>query len=154
MPGYDLATQYEAAREIGGDFFDLFRLRRRGQPLSLVIADVTGKGIAAALLMAFSRPLLHAAIDHARGPAEALERTNQVLVRERHSSLFITALVGPPGHRGRAAAGSPTPATSRRCSCRATGARSRLLLGSGPLLGAFDRLDLPETRGRRCSPAT
>ena len=43
------------AREIGGDFFELFRLRRRGRPLGIVIADVTGKGLDAALLMAFSR---------------------------------------------------------------------------------------------------
>src|SRR4029077_5530568 len=76
VPGYDLASHYEAAREVGGDFFDLFRMRRRGRPLSVVIADVTGKGIAAALLMAFSRPLLHAAVDNTTGPAEALERTN------------------------------------------------------------------------------
>ena len=70
VPGYDIASHYEAAREVGGDFFDLFRLRRRGRPLSIVIADVTGKGIAAALLMAFARPLLHAAIDHTIGPAD------------------------------------------------------------------------------------
>ena len=49
FPGYEVASHYEAAREVGGDFFDLFRLRRRGRPLSVVIADVTGKGIAAAL---------------------------------------------------------------------------------------------------------
>ncbi|MGZ8437989.1 MAG: PP2C family protein-serine/threonine phosphatase, partial [Candidatus Limnocylindrales bacterium] len=92
VPGYELASHYEAAREVGGDFFDLFRMRRRGRPLSVVIADVSGKGIAAALLMAFSRPLLHAAVDNTAGPAEALERTNRILVQERRSSLFITAL--------------------------------------------------------------
>jgi sigma-B regulation protein RsbU (phosphoserine phosphatase) len=143
VPGYDLATQYEAAREIGGDFFDLFRQRRRGQPLSLVIADVTGKGIAAALLMAFSRPLLHAAIDHARGPAEALERTNEVLVRERHSTLFITALVArldiAAGRLTFANAGHEPP-----LFVPGDGGPISLLLGSGPLIGAFDRLELPE----------
>ena len=102
VPGYEVASHYEAAREVGGDFFDLFRLRRRGRPLSVVIADVTGKGIAAALLMAFSRPLLHSAIDQTTGPAAALERTNRILVEERRSSLFITALCArldlPSGH--------------------------------------------------------
>jgi len=143
VPGYDLATQYEAAREVGGDFFDLFRQRRRGRPLSLVIADVTGKGIAAALLMAFSRPLLHAAIDHARGPAEALERTNEVLVRERHSTLFITALVA----RLDVAAGRLTFANAGHeppLLVPGDGGPVSLLLGSGPLIGAFGRLDLPE----------
>ena len=76
VPGYDVASDYEQAYEVGGDFFDVFRLVRRGRPLSIVVADVTGKGIASALLMAFARPLLHAAIDNTTGPADALERTN------------------------------------------------------------------------------
>ena len=143
VPGYDVAAHYEAAREVGGDFFDLFRLRRRGHPLSVVIADVTGKGIAAALLMAFSRPLLHAAIDHTAGPAEALERTNRILVEERRSSLFITALAARLDLRtGRfrvANAGHEPPLL-----VRADGSPIGCLLGSGPLIGAFGRLDVPE----------
>lgn len=144
VPGYELASHYEAAREVGGDFFDLFRLRRRGRPLSVVIADVTGKGIAAALLMAFSRPLLHAAIDHATGPADALERTNRVLVQERRSSLFITALCArldlATGSLRMANAGHEPPLLVRR-----DGSPVAAIEGSGPLLGAFDTLGLPET---------
>jgi sigma-B regulation protein RsbU (phosphoserine phosphatase) len=143
VPGFEIASHYEAAREIGGDFFDLFRMRRRGRPLSVVIADVTGKGIAAALLMAFSRPLLHAAIDHTAGPAEALERTNRILIEERRSSLFITALVARldvrTGHLSVANAGHEPPLI-----VRADGSSIGLLLGSGPLVGAFRTLDLPE----------
>jgi serine phosphatase RsbU (regulator of sigma subunit) len=142
VPGYDIATHYEAAREVGGDFFDLFRLRRRGRPLSLVIADVTGKGIAAALLMAFSRPLLHAAIDHTNDPATALERTNQILVGEQRTSLFITALsarleVGN-GRLLIANAGHEPP-----LFVPGDGSPLGLVLGSGPLLGAFETLGLP-----------
>ena len=144
VTGYDIASHYEAAREVGGDFFDLFRLRRRGRPLSVVIADVTGKGIAAALLMAFSRPLLHAAIDHTQGPAAALERTNNILVEERRSSLFITALVARldvrTGHLCIANAGHEPPLL-----VRADGSPISILPGSGPLLGAFRRIELPET---------
>ena len=92
IPGYDLASHYAAARDIGGDFFELFRLRRRGQPLGIVIADVTGKGLDAAILMAFSRAVTHTALEASRGPAEALERTNRVLAQERRGTLFITAL--------------------------------------------------------------
>ena len=143
VPGYDIASHYEAAREVGGDFFDLFRLRRRGRPLSIVIADVTGKGVAAALLMAFSRPLLHAAIDHASGPAEALERTNRVLVGERRTSLFITALCARldvrTGVLRMANAGHEPP-----LFIPGDGSEPALLLGSGPLLGAFQVLDVPE----------
>lgn len=143
VPGYEVASHYEAAREVGGDFFDLFRLRRRGRPLSVVIADVTGKGIAAALLMAFSRPLLHAAIDHTTGPAAALERTNRILVEERRSSLFITALCArldlPSGHLAVANAGHEPPLVAR-----ADGSPIECLTGAGPLIGAFPTLDIPE----------
>lgn len=142
VPGYDIATHYEAAREVGGDFFDIFRLRRRGRPLSVVIADVTGKGIAAALLMAFSRPLLHAAIDHTNDPATALERTNHILVGEQRTTLFITALcarleVGT-GRLLLANAGHEPP-----LFIPGDGSALGLVLGSGPLIGAFDELGLP-----------
>ena len=143
VPGYEIASYYEAAREVGGDFFDLFRLRRRGRPLSVVIADVTGKGIAAALLMAFSRPLLHAAIDHTPGPAAALERTNKILVEERRSSLFITALCArldlPSGHLAVANAGHEPPLV-----VRADGSPIECLPDAGPLIGAFPTLEIPE----------
>lgn len=143
VPGYEVASHYEAAREVGGDFFDLFRLRRRGRPLSVVIADVTGKGIAAALLMAFSRPLLHAAIDQTTGPAAALERTNWILVEERRSSLFITALCArldlPSGHLAVANAGHEPPLVAR-----ADGSPIECLPQAGPLIGAFPTLDIPE----------
>ncbi len=144
VPGYELASHYEAAREVGGDFFDLFRMRRRGRPLSIVIADVTGKGIAAALLMAFSRPLLHAAIDNTKGPAEALERTNRILVQERRSSLFITALCARldvrSGQLRIANAGHESPLLVRQ-----DGSPIASIEGSGPLLGAFPALNLSET---------
>ncbi len=94
VPGYELASHYAAAREIGGDFFELFRLPRRGHPLGIVIADVSGKGLDAALLMAFARPVMHAALNAAHEPAGALMRTNRVLVDERRGTLFITALCG------------------------------------------------------------
>ena len=143
VPGYDVASHYEAAREVGGDFFDLFRMRRRGRPLSVVIADVSGKGIAAALLMAFSRPLLHAAVDNTTGPAEALERTNHILVQERRSSLFITALCAtlslPTGRLRLANAGHEPPLV-----IPGDGSPVLPVAVEGPLLGAFGSLGLFE----------
>ena len=143
VPGYDLACYYEQAHQVGGDFFDVFRRLRRGRPLSVVIADVTGKGVAAALLMAFARPLIHAAVDNSIGPADALERTNRVLL-ERRSSLFITALCGSltlsTGRLRVANAGHESPLLVRR-----DGSPIEPIEGSGPLLGAFAALNLGES---------
>jgi hypothetical protein len=143
LPGYEVASHYEAAREVGGDFFDVFRIRGRPGRLAICIADVTGKGIAAALLMAFARPLLHAAIDHARTPGDALERTNRILVEERRSALFITALCATLDMRAGllrlANAGHEPPLLIRSGDDGPT-----WLDASGPLLGAYGRLELTE----------
>jgi sigma-B regulation protein RsbU (phosphoserine phosphatase) len=143
IPGYTIASRYEAAYQVGGDFFDVFRIRGRSGLLAITVADVTGKGIAAALLMAFARPLLHAAVDHARAPRDALERTNRILVEERRSSLFITALCAVVDLRRGilrfANAGHEPPLL-----VPADGGPITLLEGSGRLLGAFARLDASE----------
>jgi sigma-B regulation protein RsbU (phosphoserine phosphatase) len=143
VDGYDLASHYEPAREIGGDFFELFRLRRRGHPLGVVIADVAGKGIAAALLMAFARPVIHTALSSASGPADALERTNHILANELRTGLFITALAARlevrTGQLRMANAGHEFPLL-----IPGDGGPIRPIEGCGPLLGAFETLDVNE----------
>jgi len=141
LRGFEVATHYEAAREVGGDFFDVFPLRDRAGRAGVVIADVTGKGIAAALLMAFARPLIRSTIDQTRDPIVALERTNRILVEERRSALFITALAAVLDLRTHvlrlANAGHEPP-----LFVPADGRPVRWLTGSGPLLGAFPTLGL------------
>jgi serine phosphatase RsbU (regulator of sigma subunit) len=143
VPGYDLASHYEAAREIGGDFFELFQVQHRRRPIGVVIADVTGKGIGAGMLMAFARPVIHAALDHSPGPAEALERTNRILVDEIRSGLFITAIAGvldvATGRLRMANAGHEPPLI-----VRADGGPIEAIEGGGVLLGAFRSLGAPE----------
>ena len=92
--GWELASDYRPARSIGGDFFDVFALPDRPRALGVVVADVSGKGIAAALLMAFLRPVIRSALDHSGDPVEALERTNSILVNERRTGLFVTVVCG------------------------------------------------------------
>ena len=143
VPGYDLASHYEAAHEIGGDFFELFQVQHRRRPIGVVIADVTGKGIGAGMLMAFARPVIHAALDHSRGPAEALERTNRILVDEIRSGLFITAIAGvldvTTGRLRMANAGHEPP-----LMVPADGGPIDAIEGGGVLLGAFRSLGVPE----------
>jgi serine phosphatase RsbU (regulator of sigma subunit) len=94
LPGWEIAAAYEAAREVGGDFYDAFLIGGRSDRLGLVVGDVTGKGIAAALLMADTRALIHAAADHADTPSDSLGRVNRILVHERASGLFVTVAHG------------------------------------------------------------
>jgi sigma-B regulation protein RsbU (phosphoserine phosphatase) len=147
VPGYDLASHYEAAREIGGDFFELFQVQRRRRPVGIVIADVTGKGIGAGMLMAFARPVIHAALEASPGPAEALERTNRILVDEIRSGLFITAIAGV------------LDVTTGRLRLANAGHEPPLIVpgddgpidaveGGGVLLGAFRSLGAPELNVR------
>jgi serine phosphatase RsbU (regulator of sigma subunit) len=90
LPGWEIAAAYDAAREVGGDLYDAFQLRDRPGVLAFVVADVTGKGIPAALVMADVRALIHAAADHGGGPATTLGRVNTILVAERATGLFVT----------------------------------------------------------------
>jgi sigma-B regulation protein RsbU (phosphoserine phosphatase) len=107
----------------------------------VVIADVSGKGISAALLMAFIRPVMRSALDRMADPVEALERTNHILVDERRTGLFVTVLCGildlDTGRFSFANAGHEPPILARP-----RGAEPSWVEGGGPLLGMFGRLDL------------
>ena len=144
VPGYELASHYAAAREIGGDFFELFRLPKRGHPLAIVVADVTGKGLDAALLMAFARPVMHSALMASRGPAEAIDRTNRVLVGEHRGTLFITLLCGvlqpTTGIVRIASAGHEPP-----LHVPADGGPITVVGRAGVIMGAFASIEPPET---------
>jgi sigma-B regulation protein RsbU (phosphoserine phosphatase) len=90
--GWEIATAYRAARHVGGDFYDAFELPGAGGRIGLIVADVTGKGLTAALMMAFTRAVHRAAGYNGSSPADWLERTNRVLVRDARTGLFVTAI--------------------------------------------------------------
>ena len=135
VEGWTFAAHYEPAREIGGDLYDVFRLRGTARRIGILIADVTGKGIPAALLMADVRALLHAAADNADGPADALTRVNRILVDERATSLFVSAALlavdVDSGEVRYASAGHESPLVARAAG------RVDRLDAAGPILGAF-----------------
>jgi sigma-B regulation protein RsbU (phosphoserine phosphatase) len=84
----DLYAIMEPAKEVGGDFFDFFWLDE--QRLCLVIADVSGKGVPAALFMAVSKTLLKALASQEAGPAAMLTRLNNQLATDNEQSMFVT----------------------------------------------------------------
>lgn len=84
----DLYALMEPAREVGGDFFDFFWLDE--QRLCLVIADVSGKGVPAALFMAVSKTLLKVIASQETSPAAMLTRLNGQLAADNEQSMFVT----------------------------------------------------------------
>ena len=79
-------------REVGGDFFDFIQL----DPvrLGLVIADVSDKGIPAALYMMFARTVIRTVALSGREPALALQRANDLILSDSTSDMFVTASYG------------------------------------------------------------
>jgi PAS domain S-box-containing protein len=89
IPGYDVAAYYQPAREVGGDFYDLLELPD-GQ-LGLIVGDVSGKGVPAAIVMAITRTMLHAAY-RLGSPGEILEQVNNTLYPDIPPNMFVTCL--------------------------------------------------------------
>lgn len=91
IPGWEITAVYQAARQVGGDLYDFILPPDDPHSLNLVIADVTGKGVPAALFMAFSRTLIRAEAAHSLSPAETLKKVNQFIIRDVRSRLFLSA---------------------------------------------------------------
>jgi serine phosphatase RsbU (regulator of sigma subunit)/anti-sigma regulatory factor (Ser/Thr protein kinase) len=90
LPGWKLASYYQPARAVGGDFYD-FLYFDDGR-LGLVIGDVTDKGVPAALVMATTRSILRAAAQGGHAPGQVLERTNDLLCPDIPPKMFVTCL--------------------------------------------------------------
>jgi sigma-B regulation protein RsbU (phosphoserine phosphatase) len=122
-PGWQLAAFWRAARQVGGDFYDFIPLPR--EHVGLVIADVADKGVPAALFMAVSRTLTRAAsMTGHRTPGESLTRTNEMILSDARSDLFVTMVfadLSPVGRVTYANAGHNPPLV-----VRATGEVERL----------------------------
>jgi serine phosphatase RsbU (regulator of sigma subunit) len=144
-PGWEFAAIYRAARQVGGDFYDFIEMPEAPGKVHLVIGDVTGKGVPAALLMASTRAVLRASSDGARAPSSVLEQTNQHMLRDGRARLFVTALYGAldlaSGHFTFASGGHDPPLW-----VRGTTRRSQLLTTRSSILGAFEQLDLEDRR--------
>ncbi len=92
IPGWQIADFYRAARQVGGDFFDYIDLPSQPGNLGIVIGDVSGKGVPAALFMAVARTMLRAESRNCQSSAETLTRTNSLIHSDSRSPLFLSAL--------------------------------------------------------------
>ena len=84
----DLAALMEPAKDVGGDFYDFFRIDQ--DHIGLVMADVSGKGVPAAIFMAVSRTLIRTIGLQGYTPDVCLTKSNELLCKESIDSMFVT----------------------------------------------------------------
>ena len=110
-PELTLFASMDPAKEVGGDFYDFFFIDE--EHLGLVIADVSGKGVPAALFMMMSKILLKNHAMSGLSPAEVLNRTNLGICENNRNNMFVTVWFGvldiATGHVTAANAGHEYP---------------------------------------------
>jgi phosphoserine phosphatase RsbU/P len=89
---FELHAAMVPAKEVGGDLFDFFLLD--DEHLALIIGDVSGKGVPAALFMAMTRSLLRATAQHERQPGKCLNQMNALLAEGNTAGMFVTLFFG------------------------------------------------------------
>jgi sigma-B regulation protein RsbU (phosphoserine phosphatase) len=140
LPGYQIAAHWRSAREVAGDFYDVFALD--GDRLGVVIADVADKGVGAALFMAVARSLIRGNAIAAPTPMDTIQQTNHLmLLEESQSGMFVTVyytIFQPGGHGVGVNAGHNLPMLYHHRS-----RQIELLPRGGWALGWFD--DVPLT---------
>ena len=132
--GCDGAARMLPATTMGGDFYDFIELP--GGRIGLVMADVSGKGVPAAFFMAVARTNLNALAATASGPADCLQRTNDVLLTQNPMDLFVTvfyAVFDPVTGVLTYSNGGHNPPLIRR----ANGTVEMLTAAAGLVLGMF-----------------
>ena len=112
---FDIYASMTPAKEVGGDFYDFFLVDE--DHLAMVIADVSGKGVPAALFMVIAKTLLKNAVQMGSSPRQALEKVNNQLCENNEAEMFVTVWLGvyeiSTGHLTAANAGHEYPAIRR-----------------------------------------
>ncbi|MFQ5932370.1 MAG: SpoIIE family protein phosphatase, partial [Nitrospiraceae bacterium] len=140
VPGWEIAAALLPAKEISGDFYD-FVLLPRGR-IGLVIADVTNKGMGAALFMALSRTLIRTyALEYPQDPHLILQAVNRRILTDTHGGPYVTLLYAvfdpEDGDLKYSNAGHPPGYLLRG----ATSPEFDTLPRTGPPLGAYEEAE-------------
>ncbi|MBN1146194.1 MAG: SpoIIE family protein phosphatase [Anaerolineales bacterium] len=156
VPGWEFAAYNQPARQLGGDFYDIFRLPGDKERWGIVIADVVGKGVPAALIMVLCRTILRATVISARTPVSVMRRTNKLIRSDSGryrlgdyqdmESIFISAVYATLEPESGAViyvnAGHNRPLWLR------SGGEIEELGARGIVLGLFAKLDLQQRQLR------
>ncbi len=109
---FDIYATMTPAKEVGGDFYDFFLID--SDHLCMVMADVSGKGVPAALFMMASKIILKSCAMMGSSPAEILAKTNETICANNKMEMFVTVWLGileiSTGHLVTASAGHEYPA--------------------------------------------
>ena len=112
---FDIYASMDPAKEVGGDFFDYFLIDR--DHLGMIMADVSGKGVPAALLMMASKIILQSVAMLGQTPGEILTKTNEAVCSSNQAEMFVTVWAGileiPTGKLTAANAGHEYPVLKR-----------------------------------------
>lgn len=92
MKTFDIYAFMSAAKYVGGDFYDFFKIDT--DRLGFVIADVSGKGVPAAIFMAISRTVIRAIALTENSAAKCMQRSNSILCQESVNDMFVTVFYG------------------------------------------------------------
>jgi sigma-B regulation protein RsbU (phosphoserine phosphatase) len=144
MPGCSVASFWQAAREVSGDFYDFMPFADGSW--GIAIADVADKGVPAALFMALSRTILRTVAFNRRSPAAAMERANQIIYGDTSSDLFVTvfyAVWNPDAETLTYASGGHNPPIHIH-----TDGSISLLRSDGIALGVLEEIQLAEDGSR------
>lgn len=140
-PDFDFGGRILPARQVGGDFYDVFELS--DNKLGVLIGDVADKGVPSAIFMARAHALIIAEADNVSTPGEVLRMVNQHITRLEKSTQFVTALYGVldtvTGEFSYARAGHEPPLL-----LEADGTVQRLPHKPGMALGLWENIALDE----------
>jgi serine phosphatase RsbU (regulator of sigma subunit) len=141
LAGYGLGARMEAARAVGGDFFDFIPLTNH--TVGIVIGDVSGKGVPAALFMALTSSLIRAEARRGGSILEGLRNVNRDLLELNDTGMFVTAWCGVLDARTRelhyVRAGHEVPLV-----CNEAGELAALPSARGVPLGITDYIPLDQ----------
>ncbi len=142
IPGFEFAAYARPAREVGGDYYDL--LQPDDNHFGMVMADVSGKSVHAALYMSVTRALYLALAGEHSSPRDTAFHVHDLLMTSSDSGLFVTAFYGvverQTGEMRYVRAGHDRPIHYRRRP-----GKLELLEARGRFLGCIDGLALDET---------
>jgi sigma-B regulation protein RsbU (phosphoserine phosphatase) len=145
IPGFQCAARSRPAREMGGDFYDVIVLPKGH--VGLVMADVSDKGMPAALYMALTRSLVHAEAKRSFSPRRVLLNVHRLLMEISQADMFVTVFYGilepESGILRYARAGHDRP-----LRLQSSTGQCGFLSGEGMLLGLVGNVNLEEAEVR------